>query len=133
MSRGRASRADASNGRQCAMCGEPLTGRATKYCATHKPNPFDPTHAPYGTYNGVTGDASQWREAFQQRFTDAEVKQYLGERSPWEVLGVRPDAPLNEIKRAYRQRARALHPDLNPGIDRAEFQRVQAAYQKLGG
>lgn len=130
MTRGRDARA---NGRQCVTCGESLAGRATKYCATHQPNPFDPTHAPYGSYEGVAGDASQWREAFQHRFTDAEVAQYLGDRSPWAVLGLRSGASPDEIKRAYRLRARGTHPDLHPGIDRAEFQRVQAAYQQLGG
>jgi len=49
------------------------------------------------------------------------------------VLGLEPGASEAAIKAAYRARARATHPDLNPGIDRAEFQAVQAAYQELVG
>lgn len=33
----------------------------------------------------------------------------------YERLGVNPDSDLNEIKRAYRRQALALHPDKVPG------------------
>lgn len=31
------------------------------------------------------------------------------------LLGVKEDATLDEVKKAYRKRARAFHPDVNPG------------------
>ena len=38
----------------------------------------------------------------------------------YDELGVRPDATADELRRAYRRRARQLHPDLQPdGVDRA--------------
>src|SRR2546426_10955096 len=48
------------------------------------------------------------------------------------VLGVARDAPDEEIKRAYRQLARELHPDVN-GDPEAEhrFKEITAAYQTL--
>lgn len=50
------------------------------------------------------------------------------------VLGVDPDASQKEIKTAYRARARALHPDTNPGDAAAEeqFKAVQQAYDAVG-
>jgi molecular chaperone DnaJ len=51
----------------------------------------------------------------------------------YELLGVRPNANLDEIKSAYRQLALKYHPDRNPGDQSAEeeFKRVSEAYQVL--
>jgi DnaJ-class molecular chaperone len=87
--------------------------------------------SPYGQYEGEPGDTDQWRDAFRQKFTPAEIREHLGSRTAWDVLGIPVGSPLAAIKQAYRDRARATHPDLNPGLDRAEFQAVQAAYQSL--
>jgi len=47
----------------------------------------------------------------------------------YDLLNVAPDATPEELKRAYRQRASATHPD--KGGDEEEFKRVAAAYEVL--
>ncbi len=54
-------------------------------------------------------------------------------QTPYEVLGVKPDASPDDIRKAYRKLAKELHPDLNPGKPEAEarFKTVSAAYDLL--
>ncbi|GBG30590.1 DnaJ family protein [Hondaea fermentalgiana] len=54
-------------------------------------------------------------------------------RTHYEVLGVATDASHEEVKRAYRELARATHPDVsnNPGSAK-EFVRVSEAWEVLG-
>jgi curved DNA-binding protein CbpA len=49
--------------------------------------------------------------------------------SPFEVLGVAPDADAAEIDAAYRRRVKEVHPDQGGSVD--EFQRVRAAYDAV--
>lgn len=49
--------------------------------------------------------------------------------NPYEILGVRRDASDEQIKAAYRRRAKSTHPD--SGGDTTAFGRVQKAYELL--
>ena len=50
----------------------------------------------------------------------------------YKTLGVRPNATLAEIKRAYREKAKLLHPDSSGDVSRRdEFNEVVQAYRVL--
>jgi DnaJ-domain-containing protein 1 len=54
---------------------------------------------------------------------EAEIEPY---DAAFEVLGVPADASEDQVRRAYRRRAKETHPD--QGGDEAEFRRVREAY-----
>ncbi len=53
--------------------------------------------------------------------------------TPYETLGVKPDATAAQIKSAYLKLAKKHHPDLNPGDRKAEetFKAISAAHDLL--
>ncbi|MDP8012723.1 MAG: DnaJ C-terminal domain-containing protein [Nanoarchaeota archaeon] len=55
------------------------------------------------------------------------------DKDPYDVLGLKPGASEEEIKRAYKTLAKKYHPDLNPGDKKAEekFKEINEAYRIL--
>ena len=53
------------------------------------------------------------------------------QESPYDVLGVKPDATEEQIEASYRQKAKLLHPDA--GGDTEAFKRLTDARNKLKG
>ena len=54
-------------------------------------------------------------------------------RESYELLGLPTNASEDEVKRAYKQKARECHPDKNPGDPRAteKFQELSQSYQRI--
>ena len=53
---------------------------------------------------------------------------------PWEIVGVDRGANEEQIKRAYRLRARALHPDVSDDPSCVEnFRQLVAAFKQISG
>ena len=52
----------------------------------------------------------------------------------YDILGVPRNSTDKDIKSAYRRLARKLHPDVNPGDEKAqtEFKKVNEAYEEIG-
>ncbi len=49
----------------------------------------------------------------------------------YEVLGVEKDAPLDQIKKAYRKLVRKYHPDMGETSDLERFLEIQKAFEVL--
>ena len=58
----------------------------------------------------------------------------MDKKDYYEVLGLKKGATEQEIKSAYRKKAKELHPDINKDDPKAEekFKEVQEAYSVLG-
>jgi len=75
---------------------------------------------------GGSGQASGWYSRFSMRHYDLTKDYYA-------ILGVRREAPADEIKKAFRKLAFEYHPDKNPGDKAAEakMKELNEAYEVL--
>ena len=54
-------------------------------------------------------------------------------RDPYDVIGVARAASADEIKRAFRKKAKALHPDANPVVGLSTHTRPNKSYGPIKG
>lgn len=72
----------------------------------------------YQTYDTSKGHGNPeaWRSAFNERFSTEEATEILSgqEQTPYEILGLKPGATQEAIKKAFRKKIMECHPDRNP-------------------
>src|SRR6202011_34211 len=91
-------------------------------------------HRPHRLSTEGTSPASGHGEGRARGLTAMAPQREWFEKDFYAVLGVEPGASDREIQRAYRQLAKANHPDANSGDAAAEerFKEVSAAHDVLG-
>ena len=91
------------------------------------------------SYEGAYENAKRTGEENNNRGADSSHPSEPSKRtrSPYDVLGVRENAPWREVKSAYREAMMNLHPDrvsqtgMDPKTATARTQEVNAAYVEL--
>lgn len=71
------------------------------------------------------------RAQTNSRFKFRSLPKNPQRRTPYAILGVSEQATSSQIKKAYIEKARELHPDSNPAAKDAEFIELHAAYETL--
>ena len=132
-------------------CGEPGDRPAPKSPNSRDRWHFCETHAAeynrnWNYFEGLTAEEAAAREADERRSASgfAETAHYGwsgpgdGSRSRDELraldlLGLTPDADFEDVKKAWRSKAKEVHPDVRPGDEEAAkaFQALQLAYEVL--
>ena len=63
------------------------------------------------------------------------IKRIVGiqvEKDAYAILGVAENASIKDVKKAFREQSKSVHPDKNPSpAARVQFERLQTAYQQL--
>lgn len=80
------------------------------------------------------GEAGAWRQsAWEAWGGSGDGSRSRDELRALEMLGLDPDADFDAVRKAWRARAKLVHPDVRPGDAEAaaEFQRLQLAYDVL--
>ncbi len=87
----------------------------------------------YGHNEGLRGDPDTWRAAFKKNMSPEEAEVYLGDDSPWGILGITPGSAFDTIKAAFRKLINKFHPDKwgNTPESNKKAQKIIAAWTTL--
>jgi preprotein translocase subunit Sec63 len=74
----------------------------------------------------------RWHARRRQLRTRLQAKAQQQQRDPYDLLGVERGASKAEVRAAYLQRMKLLHPDVNPSDDATQQATLlNAAYESL--
>ena len=59
------------------------------------------------------------------------LKTIVSVETAYQLLDITEDSTRDEVKTAFRNLAKKMHPDLNPGADEASFIQLEMAYKKI--
>jgi len=78
------------------------------------------------TFERIKNSASGAADFYQQ-FAFAAAANL----EPYKVLNISPDATIDEIKKAYRKKAKKVHSDLNPNLTDGPMKELNLAYEAI--
>lgn len=103
----------------------------------HKPvkkkKGFMDSYKTYDTSNGF-GNSEDWKKSFNKRMSFDEAIEFLENKSPYAILGLKENATKAMIKTAFRKLAMKWHPDKNQGNEaeaNKKMQEILASYTIL--
>jgi hypothetical protein len=82
-------------------------------------------------YRAMFGKDLDFDFGLDSRLEKLVVSQAVTSTSAYEILELGESATREQVKAAFRKKAKHLHPDLNPDARREEFVAVEAAYKLL--
>ncbi len=92
--------------------------------------PYNP-RARFERWQAKYGGGNGGRNTHKRRRRSTTYRGYAAHQH-YEALGLSRGASFEDIRAAYRQRARELHPDVNPSPEaKAQMQRINEAYAAL--
>lgn len=96
-----------------------------------KKRKFSDVFSKYKTYDDSFGRGSvdEWRDSFNQTYSQEEAKSIVKEKDPYYILGLDKDCTFDAIKAKYRKLMMENHPD--KGGDHTKCKIIIAAYSLL--
>lgn len=78
-------------------------------------------------------DRLGWKNNYYYKDAHQDCPQVAPDKDDYQILGVRQNADLEEIKKAWRKLCKKYHPDYNPGNKTAEerIKQINGAYERL--
>ena len=123
--------ADRAAPHTCSATSRPLPARASSSRLRHRPSQLLSSKQSL-SFCGC----SSWQPSVQHRSRHAAQRQrcvrVYADTDFYDVLGVNRDVDKADLKKAYRQKARKFHPDVNKEAGAEDmFKKISAAYEVL--